>query len=172
VFLQHPLACLGLARWLPVNVGTVARRHIQDPALLKFIDMECFCWSVMPADLTPMINAGMVFSDRHAGGINYPKGGVGSIAVKLARGLERHGGEIRYKSRVRRVLLEQGQAVGVELPGEKRSGPSGSSPTPPAGTPSAPWLNRSRSQRVNTSGASVTRPRLPSCRCIWGWMPG
>ncbi|NQV10387.1 MAG: carotene isomerase [Cyanobacteria bacterium] len=117
VFLQHPLACLGLARWLPVNVGTVARRHIKDAALLKFIDMECFCWSVMPADLTPMINAGMVFSDRHAGGINYPKGGVGSIAVKLAHGLERHGGEIRYKSRVRRVLLEQGQAVGIELAG-------------------------------------------------------
>ena len=46
---------------------------LQDPDLLRFIDMECFCWSVMPADRTPMINAGMVFSDRHAGGINYPQ---------------------------------------------------------------------------------------------------
>ncbi|MEC9028959.1 MAG: FAD-dependent oxidoreductase, partial [Cyanobacteriota bacterium] len=72
VFFKSPLACLGLARWLPVNVGDVARRHIKDPELLRFIDIECFCWSVMPADLTPMINAGMVFSDRHAGGINYP----------------------------------------------------------------------------------------------------
>ena len=115
VFFRAPLACLGLARWLPVNVGAVARQHIQDPALLKFIDMECFCWSVMPADLTPMINAGMVFSDRHAGGINYPKGGVGVIAEKLVSGLQRHGGAIRYKARVTRVLLEGGQAVGVQL---------------------------------------------------------
>ena len=115
VFLRAPLACLGLARWLPVNVGDVARRHIQDPALLKFIDMECFCWSVMPADLTPMINAGMVFSDRHAGGINYPKGGVGVIAQKLVAGLERHGGAIRYKARVTKVLLENGKAIGVRL---------------------------------------------------------
>ncbi len=115
VFLRAPLACLGLARWLPVNVGDVARRHIQDPALLKFIDMECFCWSVMPADLTPMINAGMVFSDRHAGGINYPKGGVGVIAQKLVAGLERHGGAIRYRSRVTKVVLENGKAVGVRL---------------------------------------------------------
>jgi prolycopene isomerase len=117
VFFRAPLACLGLARWLPVNVGDVARRHISDPALLKFIDMECFCWSVMPADRTPMINAGMVFSDRHAGGINYPRGGVGTIAEHLVRGLERQGGAIRYRSRVTKVVLEGGQAVGVELAG-------------------------------------------------------
>jgi len=115
VFFRAPLACLGLARWLPVNVGSVARAHIQDPELLRFIDMECFCWSVMPADRTPMINAGMVFSDRHAGGINYPQGGVGVIAQKLVAGLERHGGAIRYRSRVVKVLLEQGKAVGVRL---------------------------------------------------------
>jgi prolycopene isomerase len=62
-----------------------------------------------------MINAGMVFSDRHAGGINYPQGGVGVIAQKLVAGLERHGGAIRYRSRVVKVLLEQGKAVGVRL---------------------------------------------------------
>ena len=119
VFFRAPLACLGLARWLPVNVGDVARRHISDEQLLKFIDMECFCWSVMPAALTPMINAGMVFSDRHAGGINYPRGGVGVIAEKLVAGLESHGGQIRYGARVTRVLIDgegrQGQAVGVQL---------------------------------------------------------
>ncbi len=115
VFFRSPLACLGLARWLPVNVGEVARRHIRNPQLLQFIDMECFCWSVMPADGTPMINAGMVFSDRHAGGINYPRGGVGIIARKLVKGLEAHGGEIRYRAQVTKVLIEDRQAVGVQL---------------------------------------------------------
>ena len=74
VFLKAPLSCLGLARWLPINAGDVARKFIKDPELLRFIDIECFCWSVMPALKTPMINAGMVFTDRHVGGINYPKG--------------------------------------------------------------------------------------------------
>ena len=104
-----------MARWLPFNVGDVARQHIRDEELLRLIDMECFCWSVMPADRTPMINAGMVFSDRHAGGINYPKGGVGTIAEKLVAGLESHGGEIRYRSRVTDVIIEDRQAVGVRL---------------------------------------------------------
>ena len=115
VFARAPLSCLGLARWLPFNVGDLARAHIRDEQLLKFIDMECFCWSVMPADRTPMINAGMVFSDRHAGGINYPRGGVGVIAEKLVAGLEAHGGAIRYRARVVAVLIENGTAVGVQL---------------------------------------------------------
>lgn len=45
---------------------------VQDPELLRFVDLECFLWSTVNADLTPLINAGMVFCDRHYGGINYP----------------------------------------------------------------------------------------------------
>jgi prolycopene isomerase len=115
VFLQHPLACLGLARYLPQNAGDVARRYIQDPELLKFIDMECYCWSVVPANMTPMINAGMVFSDRHYGGVNYPKGGVGQIAQKLAQGLVAAGGEIQYRARVTEIVMDNKTAVGVRL---------------------------------------------------------
>lgn len=115
VFFQNPFACLGLVKYLPQNVGDLARRYISDPNLLKFIDMECYCWSVVPADRTPMINAGMVFSDRHYGGINYPKGGVGQIAQKLVEGLEKAGSQIRYRSRVTEILMENGKAIGVKL---------------------------------------------------------
>ncbi len=115
VFFQHPGACLGLVKYLPLNVGDIARKYIKDPAVLKFIDIECYIWSVVPAEMTPMINAGMVFSDRHYGGINYPKGGVGQIAQKLVNGLEKAGGEIHYKSRVTKIITEQGKAVGVKL---------------------------------------------------------
>lgn len=115
VFFQHPLACLGLVKYLPVNAGDIARRYIKNQELLKFIDMECYCWSVVPASKTPMINAGMVFSDRHYGGINYPKGGVGKIAEKLVEGLEKAGSEIIYKARVTQILIENGKAIGVQL---------------------------------------------------------
>ncbi|WP_287127655.1 carotenoid isomerase [Candidatus Cyanaurora vandensis] len=115
-FLQNPGACLGLARYLPLNVGGVARKYIRDLELLRFIDMECYCWSVVPAARTPMINAGMVFSDRHYGGINYPVGGVGQIALALERGITRLGSQIRYGAHVKRVLLNgRKQAVGVQL---------------------------------------------------------
>ena len=114
-FFQHPLECLGLVKYLPQNVGDVARTYIKDPQLLKFIDMECYCWSVVPADMTPMINAGMVFSDRHYGGVNYPKGGVGKIAQKLVEGLLQSGGRIQYQARVTKIIIENKKAVGVQL---------------------------------------------------------
>ncbi|OKH26128.1 carotene isomerase [Hydrococcus rivularis NIES-593] len=120
VFFQHPFACLGLVKYLPQNAGDIARRYISDPQLLKFIDMECYCWSVVPADRTPMINAGMVFSDRHYGGINYPKGGVGQIAGKLVEGLVKAGSEIQYGARVTQIILEDGTAVGVKLANGKQ----------------------------------------------------
>tara|TARA_Y100001933_G_scaffold256288_1_gene300737 strand:- start:599 stop:2146 length:1548 start_codon:yes stop_codon:yes gene_type:complete len=120
VFFKAPLSCLGLARWLPINAGDVARKYIKDPELLKFIDIECFCWSVMPAIKTPMINAGMVFTDRHVGGINYPRGGVGKIAERFVEGLEKFGGGIRYKANVVEILIENKKAFGVRLSnGEK-----------------------------------------------------
>ncbi len=115
VFLQHPGACLGLLKYLPQNVGEVARRYISDPILLKFIDMECYCWSVVPADKTPMINAGMVFLIDIMGVLTILKEGWGQIALKLVEGLEKTGGEIQYKSRVSKILIENGEAIGVEL---------------------------------------------------------
>ena len=66
--------------------GQLARRFIKDPELLRFIDLECYIWSTVSADLTPLINSGMVFCDRHYGGINYPLGGVGHMAEQLAEG--------------------------------------------------------------------------------------
>ena len=68
----------------------------------------------MPAIKTPMINAGMVFTDRHVGGINYPKG-VGTIAEKLVSGIEKLGSKVRYKANVTEILLKDKKAVGVKL---------------------------------------------------------
>jgi prolycopene isomerase len=117
VFLAHPLGCLNLVRFLAANAGDIARANISDPDLLRFIDMECYSWSVVPADLTPMINAGMVFSDRHYGGINYPVGGVGRIAEELADGIQSCAGcSVQYGARVTRVLFgPNGEACGVAL---------------------------------------------------------
>ena len=118
VLRANPRACFNLTRFLATNAGDVARKcGVKNSELLKFIDMETFSWSVAPASRTPMINAGMVFSDRHYGGINYPVGGVGEIARALALGIAKKPGcWVRYGARVKRVIFdEKGKAVGVQL---------------------------------------------------------
>lgn len=119
-FFKDPVSCLTLASYLITNTGDVARKYIRDPELLSFIDLECFIWSTVSADLTPMINAGMVFCDRHFGGINYPLGGVGQIAEEMADGITERGGHIVYKANVREIITEP-------LPAEASSSGSSSS---------------------------------------------
>ncbi|KAH9323278.1 hypothetical protein KI387_017917, partial [Taxus chinensis] len=114
-FFKNPVACLTLAYYLPQNAGDIARKYIKDPALLSFIDAECFIVSTVKALRTPMINASMVLCDRHFGGINYPIGGVGGIAKNLAKGLVDNGGIILYKANVTTIILENEKAVGVRL---------------------------------------------------------
>ena len=43
------------------------------------------------------------------------KGGMGSLCEALARSIEAKGGEIRLKQSVKRIVVEEGRAVGVEL---------------------------------------------------------
>ena len=118
-FFKHPLACLTLAAFSPVNTGEMARKYIKDEELLAFIDMECFCWSTVKAEMTPMINAGMVFCDRHYGGVNYPRGGVGRLAELVSEGIEEAGGRMVYKANVKEIVTagsgEEQVATGVRL---------------------------------------------------------
>jgi len=94
----------------------------------------------------------MVFSEIATRRRNQLSEGEGwaAFAGQLARAWKRMAAENPLTVQgFRRVLLEQGQAGRRAGRGENDSRPSGSSPTPPAWAPSAPWLNRSRSQRVN-----------------------
>lgn len=115
-FFKQPISCLTLASFLGSNAGDVARKYIKDEELLNFIDIECYCWSTVLAKDTPTINAGMVFCDRHFGGINYPVGGVGRIPELMVEGIEEKGGHVEYKAHVRKILVnEDGKAYGVQL---------------------------------------------------------
>jgi hypothetical protein len=68
-FWMHVHTSVFASRFVPPPpvTGDIARRHIKDPQLLGLIDAECFVFSTVPAAYTPMINAGMVLSDRFYG---------------------------------------------------------------------------------------------------------
>jgi phytoene dehydrogenase-like protein len=55
-------------------------------------------------------------SPNDAGGLmKRVRGGMGSLSEALARSIEDKGGEVRLGAPVRRILVEEGRAVGVEL---------------------------------------------------------
>jgi prolycopene isomerase len=112
---RHPLKAASLGIKTLFSMGKTARRYLTDPELLRFIDLESYSWAVQDAVSTPLVNAGICLADRHHGGINYPVGGSGAIPDALARGIEKFGGLIRYRTEVKQVIIENGKAVGVRL---------------------------------------------------------
>jgi prolycopene isomerase len=110
-----PLGTLQLMYYSLVNVAKIARRYVRDRELLDFIELECYSWALTDASAVPFINGAIVLGDRHYGGIHYPLGGSQAIAETLVRGLERHGGEVRFRARVEEILVEGGAAAGVRL---------------------------------------------------------
>lgn len=56
----------------------------------------------------------------HDSGVKRPKGGSGMLTQALARMIEAHGGTILTERAVEEVLVENGRAVGVRLPGDEK----------------------------------------------------
>jgi len=113
---QHPLA----VRWMDRPFDQLVARHIGDPeargvirALTGYISdgrEKLTCAQMVP-----------LFGYYFHGGY-YPAGGSGRLADALVEAIEARGGEVRLKTRVARILVEEGRAASVELADGTRIG--------------------------------------------------
>ncbi|MGK7910056.1 MAG: phytoene desaturase family protein [Synechococcus sp.] len=102
------------------SVGDVMNRTVSDRWVRRLIDLECFLLSGLKADGTVTPEMAFMYGERDRSVIDYPVGGSGSIVAALVRGLEKYGGMVRLRSHVSKILIDNGQAMGVELTGGER----------------------------------------------------
>ncbi|AKG19943.1 phytoene desaturase family protein [Calothrix sp. 336/3] len=106
------------------SVGDVMDSTVKDPWVRRLIDLECFLLSGLKAQGTIAPEVAFMLGERSRVGVEYPVGGSGAIIAALVRGLERWGGKLRLGCHVDKILVQQGQAVGVKLAmGETLSAP-------------------------------------------------
>jgi carotene isomerase len=118
LLLSRPLALLKLLPQLGViqgSVGDMVQRIVHDPWVKRLIDLECFLLSGLKADQTIAPEVAFMFGERSRSVIDYPIGGSGAIVQALVRGLTRWGGELRLKTHIEQILVENGRAIGVRL---------------------------------------------------------
>ena len=87
--------------------------HVKDDLLKAVLNIQCGDHG-LPAYLACFPVHCSVMSHYFEGGY-YPMGGGGGIIKAMTNGLKRHGGEIRVKQSVKKILIENKKAVGVEL---------------------------------------------------------
>lgn len=115
---RYPLKLLQLLPQLATvqgSTGVLMDRCVTDPWVRRLIDVECFLLSGLKAHGTVAPEMAFMFGERSHSVIDYPVGGSGAIVDALVRGLERWGGQLRLRSHVDRILVEQGRAIGVRL---------------------------------------------------------
>ena len=92
--------------------------YIKDPVLKGVLNVQCGDHGLPPFKASFPVHC-VVMSHYFAGGF-YPLGGGASIVKGMTNALKKHGGELRVKQTVKRIIIENNQAVGVELADGKK----------------------------------------------------
>ncbi|MBT3218438.1 MAG: NAD(P)/FAD-dependent oxidoreductase [Proteobacteria bacterium] len=105
------------ARFATTSLERFLDRYTQDPRLRAILSIQAGDHGMAPSR-APMAMHGFVLA-HYFNGAFYPKGGARSIPRAFIRQIREHGGEIRVKTAVKRILVEGygpwRRAVGVEL---------------------------------------------------------
>ncbi len=111
---RHPLA----VKWMDRPFDELVARHVADPQAKRAIHALTGYVSdgrdtLVCADMVPL------FGYYFDGGF-YPSGGSQRFTDALVEAIEARGGTVRLKTRVERILIADGRAVGVALAGGRR----------------------------------------------------
>lgn len=115
--LQDPLkAAQGLAnvlKWARATGADLIHAHIHDPVLRGVLSGQAGDYGLPPSRVSAFMHAGITYHYLEGG--YYPQGGAFTLPRAFVRALRRAGGQIRLRSRVRRILLEGKRVLGVQL---------------------------------------------------------
>jgi all-trans-retinol 13,14-reductase len=87
--------------------------HIKDPLLKAVLNIQCGDHGLTPNRACFPVHCS-VMSHYFDGGF-YPMGGGGGIVKAMTNAIKRHGGEIRVKQSVEKILIKDKKAIGVQI---------------------------------------------------------
>ena len=90
--------------------------HIKDPLLKKVLNIQCGNHGLPPGKASFPYHCAVM--DHYANGGFYPMGGGAAIVKAMTNVIKKHGGEVRTRQKVKRIILEgskKKRAIGVEL---------------------------------------------------------
>lgn len=89
--------------------------HIKDPLLKAVLNVQCGDHGLPPAKASFPVHCGVM--GHYLEGGFYPMGGGAGIVKGMTKAFKKHGGEIRTKQKVLKILIKNNRAIGVALQG-------------------------------------------------------
>ncbi len=87
--------------------------HIKDPLLKAVLNIQCGDHGLPPNRACFPVHCS-VMSHYFDGGF-YPMGGGSGIVKAMTNGIKKHGGEVRVREDVQKILIKNKKAIGVQL---------------------------------------------------------
>ncbi|MER3553870.1 MAG: FAD-dependent oxidoreductase [Meiothermus sp.] len=85
-----------------------------DPAFQRFLDAQLLIASQADAAHTYALFGAACLDLPHRGPA-IPKGGTGAIAQTLAKAVQQHGGQVLYRHRAKKLIVQNGEVKAVEI---------------------------------------------------------
>jgi all-trans-retinol 13,14-reductase len=102
-----------IMRWALRSGQKLVDHFITDPVLKAILMAQAGDHGVPPSQVSALMQAGI--TQHYFNGAYYPLGGAIAIPNAFVKSLEEAGGELRLRTRVERILIEDQKAVGVRL---------------------------------------------------------
>jgi phytoene dehydrogenase-like protein len=100
-------------KWARQTGQDLIQSHVSDPLLRGILAGQSGDHGLPPSQVSAFMQAGI--THHYFNGGYYPLGGSYIIPRAFVRALKRAGGEIKFKARVSKILLDGKKAVGVKL---------------------------------------------------------
>lgn len=104
---------LTVFKWFRKTGMDLISAHISDPLLKGVLSGQSGDHGLPPSMVSAFVHAGITY--HYLNGGYYPLGGAFAIPRAFVRALKRAGGDIRLRTPVRKILVENGRAIGVLL---------------------------------------------------------
>jgi phytoene dehydrogenase-like protein len=97
-----------------VTLSEFLSRYRLPQSIYSYFAMQCNIIFVAPIDLVAASEALKTFSDFGAGGaMRYSAGGYGRVAEVFTQAVDKYGGDVRLRTEVSQIAVEEGAVTGV-----------------------------------------------------------
>lgn len=111
--LTLPYRTRHMGRYGMYNLQRILDDRIKDKLAQGVLSVQCGDHGMPPYKVPFAMHAAIV--SHYFSGAWYPRGGGAAIPNAIIRQLKKHGGEVKLKARVEKILIEGNRAIGVKL---------------------------------------------------------
>jgi phytoene dehydrogenase-like protein len=95
------------------SLKKIVNRHVKDEKVRAILNVQCGDHGLPPGKASFIVHSSVM--GHYSDGGFYPMGGGSGIVKSMTNAIKRHGGQVKVSAGVKKIIIENNTAVGVEL---------------------------------------------------------